>query len=128
MRLLQWLFRNRSARSLALSFYKRGLARTKKHDHQGAMQDFTDAIESPSAPDDVRAMALYNRALLFAAANNFSAAVVDLTAVLAMAAPLREIKQAARRRLDRMQYQRSLAGGSISQSGKANGLESNAAG
>jgi hypothetical protein len=71
-------------------------------------------------------MALYNRALLFTAADNFSAAVDDLNAVLAMQDPLREIKLAARRRLDRMQHQRTVAG-TLAQSQKSKGVESSAA-
>jgi hypothetical protein len=111
-----------------MSFYKRGLRRTEKHDQQGAMEDFTAAIESPGAPNDLRAMALYNRALLFAAADKSSEAVDDLNAVLAMADPLREIKLAARRRLDRMQHQRSIVGNSTAHLRKSKGLESSAAG
>jgi hypothetical protein len=127
MSLVQWLFRGRSARSDALSLCKRGITRTKKHDQKGAMQDFTAAINSPGAPDDLRAMALYNRALLFTAGDNYSAAVDDLTAVLAMADPLREIKLAARRRLDRMQHRRSVVGSLAAQSLKPKDFESSAA-
>jgi hypothetical protein len=122
MSLVQWLFRSRSARSVALSLYKSGLKCTKKNDPQGAMTNFTAAVESPGAPDDLRAMALYNRALLFTAADNFSAAVDDLNAVLAMQDPLREIKLAARRRLDRMQHQRTVAGNLAAHSQKIQGF------
>ena len=80
----------------ALSLYKRGLRCIKKQDQHGAMEGFTAAIESPGAPDDLRAMALYNRALLFAALDKVSEAVDDLNAILTMADPLREIKLAAR--------------------------------
>jgi hypothetical protein len=90
------------------------------------MTNFTATVESPGAPDDLRAMALYNRALLFTAADNFSAAVDDLNAVLAMQDPLREIKLAARRRLDRMQHQRTVAG-TLAHSQKSKGVESSAA-
>jgi hypothetical protein len=109
MSLIKWLFSGRSARSVALSLYKSGLKCTKKNDPQGAMKNFTAAVESPGAPEDLRAMALYNRALLFAALDKFSDAVGDLNAVLAMADPLREIKLAARRRLDRMRHQQSMS-------------------
>jgi hypothetical protein len=128
MNLFKWLFGGRSARSTALSLYKRGLKCTKKHDQHGAMEGFTAAIESPGAPDDLRAMALYNRAILFAALDKFSEAVDDLNAVLAMADPLREIKLAARRRLDRMQHQRSVASGSTGHLRKSNGFQSSAVG
>jgi hypothetical protein len=127
MNLFHWLFGGRSARSVALVFYKRGLRCTKKHDQHGAMEGFTAAIESPGAPNDVRAMALYNRALLFTAADNFSAAVDDLNAVLAMPDPLRDIKLAVRRRLDRMQHQRSAAESIAAHAPKPKGLEPNVA-
>jgi hypothetical protein len=127
MNLFRWLFGGRSARSVALAFYKRGLRCTKKHDQHGAMECFTAAVESPGAPNDVRAMALYNRALLFTADDDFSAAVDDLNAVLAMPDPLRDIKLAVRRRLDRMQHQRSVAGSIAAHASKPRGLEPNVA-
>jgi hypothetical protein len=128
MGLIKWLFGGRSARSAALSLYKRGLRCTKKHDQHGAMEGFTAAIESPGAPEDLRAMALYNRALLFAALDKFSEAVDDLNAILGMADPLREIKLAARRRLDRMRHTRTVASSPTGHFGKTKGLESSAAG
>ena len=100
-----WLFGGRSVRSSVLSMYKRGLAKAEKHDRQGALEAYTAAIELQDAPEDVRAMALYNRALVFAAAGETTKAVADLQALLAIPVPLREIKSAARRRLDRMHRQ-----------------------
>ena len=47
-------------------------------------------------------MALYNRALLFAAAGNTDRALADLNAVMDMPISLPDIKLAARRRLDRL--------------------------
>lgn len=105
MNWLKWLFGGRSVRSAMLSLYKRGLARAEKHDPDGAMEAYTAAIDLPDAPDDVKAMALYNRALLFAAAGESAKAVADLNAVLSLPTVLREVKTAARRRLDRMQRQ-----------------------
>lgn len=128
MSFIRYLFGGRSARSVALSLYKRGLKCTKKNDPQGAMESFTAAIDSPGAPDDLRAMALYNRALLLAALDKYSAAVADLNAVLAMTDALREIKLAARRRLDRMLHQRSVLNSLSGQSKIIKGCNSNAAG
>ncbi|MEX2316076.1 MAG: hypothetical protein WD669_02920 [Pirellulales bacterium] len=102
MNVFKWFGWRVSVRSLVMSSYKRGLARTKGRDPQGAMDDFTAAIEARDAPADVKAMALYNRALLFAAVHDIAKANDDLQAVLAMAAPLPEIKLAAKRRLERM--------------------------
>ena len=66
------------------------------------MSAYTTAIEHADASDDVKAMALYNRALLFAAEGHTDQALADLEAVMDMPVPLREIKLAARRRLERL--------------------------
>jgi hypothetical protein len=102
MNILKWIGWWQSARGSAMSSYKRGLWRTKTNDPQGAMSDFTAAIEQRDVPADVKAMALYNRALLFAATHDTQKADNDLKAVLAIASPLPEIKLAARRRLERV--------------------------
>ena len=102
MNILKWFGWPSSVHSLVMSSYKRGLSRTKRHDPQGAMDDFTSAIEATDAPPDVKAMALYNRALLFAAAHDISKANDDLKAVLAMKEARPDIKLAAKRRLERM--------------------------
>jgi len=109
MNFFKWLSLDFAHRRAALSLYKRGLARAKQHDRQGAMDNFNAAIDMADAPADVRAMALYNRALLFAAVNDIPKAVHDLHAVLTMEEPLHDIKQAARRRLDHMQHRTSPA-------------------
>ena len=106
MKLFQWLIGRHSVRSTAMSRYKRGLARVAKRDPLGAMDAFTSAIELPNAPDDVKAMAMYNRALLLAGTGDAANAIADLNAVMTMPAALRSIKVAAKRRLDRMQRQK----------------------
>ncbi len=108
MNMLKWLGWRRSARSCAMSFYKRGLKRTKSNDLRGAMDDFTSAIEQQDAPADVKAMALYNRSLLFAAVHDNQKANEDLQLVLVIDAPLPEIKLAAKRRLDRTRNRTAL--------------------
>jgi len=57
----------------------------------------------PEAPANLRAMALYNRALLYAAANEIPDAMQDLGEVLAMEASPHKVKLAARQKIDRMQ-------------------------
>jgi hypothetical protein len=74
-----------------------------KHDQMGARDAYTAAINMPDAPADLRAMALYNRALLYAAANEISDAIQDLSEVLAMEASPHKVKSAARQTIDRMQ-------------------------
>jgi hypothetical protein len=109
MNIFKWMVGRSSARGAAMSHYKRGLARVRKRDPQGAMDAFTLAIELADAPEDVKAMALYNRALLFAGLGDTAQALADLNAVITMPAPLRSIKLATRRRLERIQHQQDVS-------------------
>jgi hypothetical protein len=96
-----WFAVRFSNRGKALSLYRRGMAKAKKHDNQGAIDDYTKTIGMPHTPADVRAMALYNRALVHVAAGNDRKGVNDLDAVLAMdRAPL-NVKTMARQKLAR---------------------------
>ena len=79
----------------------------KKRDHQGAIDDYTRAIGIPEAPADVKAMALYNRALVFAAARQQPQATEDLDTILATQGALPIVKTEARRLLVRMQRRSS---------------------
>ncbi len=108
MNLYRWLVGPRSVRDVALAFYKQGLVKCAEHDAEGAISAYTAAIEVPKVPDDLRAMALYNRALLFTNVGKAASAIADLNAVLAMTGPVRGIKAAVRRRLTRMQHQHDV--------------------
>jgi hypothetical protein len=109
MRLAQWLFGWRSSRSVAKHHYRLGLARDKKGDPDGAMDAYSAAISLDNVPDDVKAMALYNRALLFAARGDRSKAAADLNAIMAMTTSVRGVTDAARRRLERLQHRQDAA-------------------
>ena len=109
MNLFYWLIGGRSVRSAVLSLYKRGLARAEKHDDAGAMEAYTAVIDLPDAPEDVKAMVLYNRALLFAAAGRTDKALADLQTVMEMPMPMHGIKLAARRRLERLHHRQEAA-------------------
>jgi hypothetical protein len=78
-----------------------------RNDYDAAMDAYTAAIEMREAPADLKAMTLYNRALLYGAANQVPKAIQDLDAVLTMAGAPNKVKSAARQKLDRMQ-RRSL--------------------
>ena len=92
-----------SSRAKALSLYRRGMARAKKHDHHGAIDDYTARVDMPYAPSDVKAMALYNRALVHVAAGDDRKGVDDLGAVLAMDQAPANIKAVARQKLAKME-------------------------
>jgi hypothetical protein len=79
------------------------MARANVHDQQGAFDNYTAAIDMPDAPSDVKAMALYNRALVRVAVGDDRDGVDDLHAVLTMdEAPLK-VKAMARQKLARME-------------------------
>lgn len=108
MKLFQWLYAWRSIRSEAMHLYRHGLARDKKGDSDGALAAYSSAITLADAPDDVKAMALYNRALLFAARGDRHKAAADLNAVMAMPTSVRGVTAAARRRLERLQHRQDV--------------------
>jgi hypothetical protein len=109
MNLFRRLFWPRSIRTEALSRFKLGMARGAQKDSAGAMEAYTSAIKQASAPNDVKAMALYNRAILFAADGNMDKALADLQAIMEMPIPMNGVKLAARRRLERLQHRRDAA-------------------
>lgn len=105
MNLLGWIKGNFSVRRKALWIYRRGMARAKKHNREGALVDYTSAIEMPNVPADVKAMALYNRALVYLAAGDDPKGVDDLGAVLAMdgAMMMINVKTMARQKLAKIE-------------------------
>ena len=99
MKAFTWLTDHFSNRGKALSLYRRGMTKTKKHDHRGAIDDYTTTIGMPDAPAKVKAMVLFNRALVHLASGDYCKGVDDLDAVLAMdEAPL-SVKKRARQKL-----------------------------
>ncbi len=103
MNIFHWLTSCFSGRGKAMSLYKRGMAKAKKHDHQGAIEDYTTTIGMPGTPAGLMAMVLYNRALAHVAAGDERNGIVDLDAVLAMSETLVNVKTMARQKLARME-------------------------
>jgi tetratricopeptide (TPR) repeat protein len=91
-----------SGRNKALLLYKRGMAKAKKQDHKGAIDDYSATIESSDGPADVKAMALYNRALVYAAAKEHAKAIDDLQSLLALATTPANVRAAADEKLKKM--------------------------
>lgn len=98
-----------SGRDKALSIYKRGMAKAKRDDHQGAIDDYTIAIEMPDIPPDVQAMTLYNRALVHAAAKEIAKAITDIDIVLSMGAASADIKKAAQQKLAKIKRRSGIS-------------------
>ena len=61
MSFARWLASCFSRRGKALSLYRTGMAKAEKRDYEGAIADYSTAIELAKIPADVKAMALYNR-------------------------------------------------------------------
>jgi hypothetical protein len=109
MNLFRRWFWPRSVRNEVLWLYRLGMACTEREDAKGALSAYTSAIEHPDSPDDVKAMALYNRALLFTGKGNADKALVDLQAIIEIPIPLHGVKLAAKRRLERLQHRQEVA-------------------
>jgi hypothetical protein len=105
MNFVSWFSNDFFIRRKTLRLYRRGIARAKKHDRKGALANYTNAIKFPAVPTDVKAMALYNRALVYIAAGDDAKGVDDLDTVLAMdgAMVLVNIRTMARQKLARME-------------------------
>jgi hypothetical protein len=103
MGFLNWLFGKLSKQGSSMAFYKRGIRRAKNHDLDGAQADYTSAIEMRSVSPKIKAMALYNRALVYVARKDEPNAIADLNAVLAMDHTPSNIKTEATRKLMRME-------------------------
>ena len=83
------------------------MAKVKKHDHEGAPEDYTTMIGMPGTPADLLAMVLYNRALVYVAAGDDQKGAADLDAVLSMNESLVNVKTMARQKLARMESRAS---------------------
>ena len=102
MKIKNWMEGLFSPRNKVLSVYRRGLDKAKKHDPQGAIEDYSQVIEMLQAPRDVVSMALFNRGLVYTANGEMDKGMRDLTAVLAMPAAPEKVKSMARQKLLRM--------------------------
>jgi hypothetical protein len=83
------------------------MAKAKKRDHQGALEDYTTTIGMPGTPAELLAMVLYNRALVYVAASDVQKGVADLDALLAMNEAGENVKTMARQKLARMESRAS---------------------
>jgi tetratricopeptide (TPR) repeat protein len=101
MGMFDWLKGQPKTKS-AMVLYKSGIKKAGKRDHDGAIQDYSDAIELSTASDKEKAMALYNRALVYHAVKENDKAIDDLNSVLTMHSAHSDIKSAATKKLERI--------------------------
>jgi tetratricopeptide (TPR) repeat protein len=97
-----WLSNQFSRRRKAVSLLQRAMKRARAGNQEGAIADYSQLVDDDTTPADVRAMALYNRALVLAAGAETSKAITDLNRLLAMPEAKDEVKTEARRKLERM--------------------------
>lgn len=103
VKLFNWLTGRYSQRAKAMWLYRRGMIKAKLRDHAKAVADYTAVIEMDEAPADIRAMALYNRSLVYSGSHNESGAIDDLEKLLQLVGAAENVKTEARRKLLRMQ-------------------------
>ncbi len=102
MSILGWLTGRFSIRGRGLLLIQRGMARANKSNQIGAISAYTTAIDMSAIPADVRATALYNRALIHFASGEDSKGIEDLNQVLTMDVTHSNVKTMARQALARM--------------------------
>ncbi len=103
MNVFTWLFGQFSNRGKAVLLYKRGMAKAKSHDHQGAIEDYSKTNEMPHAPADLKAAVLYNRALVYMANGEDQKGADDLATVMAMVEAPTHIKTMVKQKMARME-------------------------
>ena len=108
MNLYHWLVGCFSKRRKSLAF-KHGMVNARRRNHQAAIDDYSSVIGVSGVPDDVKAMALYNRALAYATIEDICQAAEDLNEVLGMPNAPAQIKTEAVRKLARMQQRADRA-------------------
>lgn len=99
----QWLKSCFAQGDQANTFYKRGMVKADKHNHAGAIEDYTAALNVPGVVPEMQAMILYNRGLVYVAAGMAKQGADDLNAVIQMEAAAENVKRAAQRKLARIQ-------------------------
>jgi hypothetical protein len=78
------------------------MSKANKRDYVGAIADYSAAVELPTIPADVKAMALYNRALAYSSIHEDEKAAADLADVLEMPGLAENVKTAAQQRRERI--------------------------
>ena len=102
MSLTTWIQSFLSHRGKAISLYRSGMAKANERDYEGAIADYSAAIEMAKIPADVRAMAIYNRALAYSAIDDEVKSVEDLSTLLDLPGVPENIRTAVQQRRERL--------------------------
>jgi len=92
-----------SARGRALAQVEDGMECANNSEPALAIKHYTEVIGSAKSPDDVKAMALFNRALVHATIGKETQARLELKTILDMPGATAKIKKSASDKLVRMQ-------------------------
>lgn len=92
-----------SASAKATALYKRGMEKAESGDLIGAIKDYDNVVANRRCPDDVKAMALFNRGLAFYLQREFQKAKKDFEVVAGMVKGPAKVVAAAQEKLKRMQ-------------------------
>jgi hypothetical protein len=88
------------------------MAKASQRDYEGAIADYSAAIQAPEIPTDVKAMAVYNRALAYSAIDEDAKAAEDLAALLEMPGLPENIRTATQQRRERIRRRNEGTDGS----------------
>lgn len=102
MNLIRWIKSWLTHRGKALALYRAGMEKANIRDYDGAIANYSAAILAPDIPNDVKAMALYNRALAYSAVHEDAKASEDLSAMLQMPGLSERMKKEASQRRERI--------------------------
>jgi hypothetical protein len=108
MSLMDSLKRLLSGGGSVAGLHKRGMARAKRENWEGAVVDYTAVIDSGKASDELIAMARFNRALAYSQQGNHDDAIADLQTVVAMTDAPANIVHAAREKLARWEKRKGM--------------------
>jgi hypothetical protein len=98
-----------SARGTAISRYRSGMAKATARDYEGAIADYSAALQASDISSEVKAMAIYNRSLAYTAIHEDDKSAEDLVALLEMPELPAKIKMAAQERRQRLRRRSKIA-------------------
>ena len=99
---LTWLKGMFSSRQKSLGRYRDAMAKSKKKDYAGAIEDYGVVIAAKDVPDDIKAMSVYNRSLAYDALGRHAEAAKDLDTMLSMPGVPERVKNEATLRRERL--------------------------
>jgi hypothetical protein len=94
-----------SKRHRAISIYRAAMQDAHSDRHEEALDKYSSVIDMNETPADVRAMALFNRALLYSASHEYKKVSDDLAAAIGIVECPDNVKVAARQKIARMNHQ-----------------------